>query len=68
MKENMSNIDRIVRILIAVVAAVLYYNGTLTGTIGIVAVVIAVIFVLTSLINTCPLYSIFGISTRKKEG
>lgn len=63
MKANMGGADRIIRILIAVVAAVLYFTGTISETVGIVAMVIAGIFLLTSLISFCPLYTIFGIST-----
>lgn len=63
MKKNMGTADRLVRILVAAVLAFLYYNGTLTGTIGIVALVVAGVFVLTSLISFCPLYSILGIKT-----
>ncbi|MEA5141837.1 YgaP family membrane protein [Arcicella rigui] len=63
MKANMGGADRIIRILIAVVAAVLYFSGTISETVGIVAMVIAGIFLLTSLISFCPLYTIFGINT-----
>ncbi len=63
MKKNMSNTDRIIRIVIAALLVVLYASGTVTGTWGIVSLVVAGIFVLTSLVSFCPLYAIFGIST-----
>lgn len=63
MKKNMGNADRIIRTIIALVIGYLYYNGTLSGTLGIVLVVLAVVFLLTSLISFCPLYTIFGIKT-----
>ena len=63
MKANMGGADRIIRILIAVVAAVLYFSGTISETVGIVAMVVAGIFLLTSLISFCPLYTILGINT-----
>ncbi len=63
MKANMGGADRIIRILIAVVAAVFYFSGTISETVGIVAMVIAGIFLLTSLISFCPLYTILGINT-----
>ena len=63
MKKNMGNADRIVRILLAVVFAALYFTGTVTGTLGLVLVVAAGIFALTSVISFCPLYAILGIST-----
>lgn len=63
MKKNMGNADRIIRVLIAAVLAFLYFNGTISGTLGIVAVVAAVVFVATSLISFCPLYPLLGINT-----
>ncbi len=63
MKKNMGNTDRIIRIVIAALLVVLYATGTVTDTWGIVALVVAGIFVLTSLVSFCPLYTIFGIST-----
>ena len=59
----MGNIDRVVRILLAVVFAALYFTGTVAGTLGLVLVAAAGIFVLTSVISFCPLYPIFGINT-----
>ena len=63
MKPNMGNADRIVRILIAAVVAVLYFTNTVGGTLGLVLLVLAGVFVLTSLVSFCPLYAIFGINT-----
>lgn len=65
MKKNMSSTDRIIRVILAVVMAILYFTGTVTGTVGIVMFVLGGVFVLTSLISFCPLYTIFGISTCK---
>ena len=65
MKRNMSNTDRFIRLVVAAIALVLYFTNTVTGTLGIVLLVVAGIFVLTSLVNFCPLYRIFGISTCK---
>ena len=59
----MGSADRIIRVLIAAVLAFLYFNGTISGTLGIVAVVAAVVFVATSLISFCPLYLLLGINT-----
>jgi hypothetical protein len=67
MKKNMGTTDKIVRILIAIVIAVLYFSGTLSGTLGIVLLALAGIFVLTSFVSFCPLYLPFGISTCKKD-
>jgi hypothetical protein len=67
MKKNMGTIDKVIRILVAVVVAVLYFTHIITGTLGIVLLVLAGVFVLTSLISVCPLYMPFGLSTTKKE-
>lgn len=66
MKKNMGNTDKAVRILLALIAAALYFTGTLPGVLGLVLLAFAAIFVLTSFISFCPLYLPFGISTRKK--
>jgi hypothetical protein len=59
----MGNLDKTLRILLAVVFAVLYFTNTVTGTIGLLLVVLAGVFVVTSLVSFCPLYTIFGINT-----
>lgn len=65
MKKNMGTADKVIRIVIAAIIAYLYFTGVVTGTLGIVLVAFAGIFVLTSLISFCPLYAIFGIKTCK---
>lgn len=69
MKQNMGNVDRIIRILVAAVFAYLYFSGTVTGTLGLVLVILGGIFVLTSLVGFCPLYTLVGLNTcpKKKE-
>jgi len=67
MKKNMGTADRIIRILIAAVLAYLYFSGTVTGTLGIVLIVVAAVFVLTSLVSFCPLYPLLGINTCAKK-
>jgi len=59
----MGSADRIIRILLAAVFAYLYFGGIVTGTWGLVLVILGGVFVLTSLIGFCPLYAPFGIST-----
>ena len=63
MKKNMGLADRMVRILLAVVFAVLYFSNVVTGTLGIVLLVLGGVFLLTSLVSFCPLYTLFGAST-----
>lgn len=63
MKTNMGSVDRIIRVILAIVFAVLYFTGTVTGTFGIILLVLGGVFVVTSLVSSCPLYAIAGIST-----
>ncbi len=67
MKKNMGSIDRILRIVVAAIIAVLYFMKVIDGTLAIILLALAGIFVLTSLISVCPLYLPFGISTKGKE-
>ncbi len=66
MKANMGTADKVIRILVAVVIAALYFMGIITGTLAIILMVLAVVFVATSFLSFCPLYLPFGISTKKK--
>ena len=67
MKKNMGSSDKLIRLAVAIVLIVLYYTGIISGTIGIIVLVLALVFTITSLISFCPLYTLFGISTCKKE-
>jgi hypothetical protein len=65
MKKNMGTADKSIRILAAIVVIGLYLGNVISGTVAIVLLVLAGIFILTSFVSYCPLYSPFGISTRK---
>ena len=65
MKTNMGTIDRSIRTVLAILVGVLYFTGQISGTIAVVLGILAVIFLLTSVISFCPLYAPFGISTRR---
>ncbi len=67
MKKNMGGIDRIIRLILAIVVLVLYLTGNIAGTLAIILGILAVIFFLTSLAGFCPLYVLFNISTTKKK-
>lgn len=67
MKKNMGIFDRTTRILLAIIMGALYFTNTVTGGLGIVLLVLAVIFLLTSFVSFCPLYTFFGFSTRKPK-
>lgn len=63
MTKNMGGTDRIIRTIVAIIALTLYFTGTLTGTVGIVTLVVAGVFLLTSSVSFCPLYTILGLNT-----
>ncbi len=65
MKKNVGFADKIFRVVLAVVIALLYYFDVVGGTLGLVFVILAIILLLTSLLNFCPLYRIFGCNTCK---
>ncbi|MGB7296505.1 MAG: DUF2892 domain-containing protein [Candidatus Aminicenantales bacterium] len=66
MIKNMGSADRIIRVLVAIVIAILFFTKQITGTLGIILGVLAIIFLLTSLVGFCPLYVPFKLSTKKK--
>lgn len=67
MKTNVGSIDKIIRLLIAALGILLYFTHTITGTLGIVVLVIAVLMAVTSLVGFCPLYPILKINTTRKK-
>lgn len=66
MKKNVGNIDQIIRLLLAALISILYLTKILTGTIGIVLLVIAVGLLFTGIFRFCPLYAILGLRTCPK--
>ena len=66
MKQNMGTIDRVIRIILALVVAILYFTGELSGLAAIVLGIFAIVFLLTSLVGVCPLYTVLGIKTTKQ--
>lgn len=67
MKKNMGSTDKLIRFILAAVFIVLYFTNIITGTLGIIALVLAAVFILTSLVSFCPLYAPFGITTCKTK-
>ena len=67
MKKNMGILDKVIRIVIALLLVVLFFTKVISGVLGIILLVVAAVFVLTSLIGVCPLYNPLGIKTTKKE-
>ncbi|GAB4332584.1 MAG: hypothetical protein Kow00127_24330 [Bacteroidales bacterium] len=67
MKANMGSTDRILRLIAGIVLAILYFTNVITGTLGIVLLVVAAVFILTSLVSYCPLYPLLGMNTKEKK-
>ena len=67
MRKNMGNTDRIIRLIIAATFIALYFTDIVTGTAGVLLLILAGILVLTSVIKLCPLYLPFGIKTFAKQ-
>ncbi len=67
MKKNIGTGDRAVRIIAALLIAVLYFLQVISGTTAIVLLVIAGVLMLTALLGFCPLYRILGISSERKK-
>ncbi|MHB1015521.1 MAG: YgaP family membrane protein [Desulfurivibrionaceae bacterium] len=67
MKQNMGTMDRIIRTSLALVVAILYFTDNLSGLAAIVLGIFAVVFLLTSLVGFCPLYTVLGIKTTKDK-
>jgi len=67
MKKNVGSIDKIVRYLLAVIIAVLYFTHVITGTLGIILLALAVVFVVTALLGFCPIWWSVKLSTLKKK-
>ena len=65
MKVNMSGLDRGIRIVIALTIAVLFWQGMIEGVLAYVLIVFAIVFIATSVVSFCPLYTLFGINTCK---
>jgi Inner membrane protein YgaP-like, transmembrane domain len=66
MKKNMGNADRIIRVLLFVLVAVLYLTNVITGILALILGIVAVVLLLTSFVSFCPLYAPFKINTGKK--
>ena len=65
--KNMGNFDRISRTIIALVIITLFYNNVISGTFGIVLIILSIVFIATSFMSFCPLYTIFNFSTKSKK-
>ena len=66
MKSNLGTTDKIVRVMAAIVISILSLTGIINGILSTILLVVAALLVITSLINLCPIYLIFGISTKRE--
>lgn len=67
MKKNMGTVDRVIRTILALLVAILYFTNVISGTAAIILGILGLVFLLTSLVSFCPLYTPFKISTAKKQ-
>lgn len=67
MKKNVGTTDKVIRVLLAAAIVILYFTHVITGTLGIILLILAGILVVTSIFSICPLYLPFGISTREHK-
>jgi hypothetical protein len=67
MKKNMGSADKIIRVLLAIIFAILIFTGTVTGVLAIILGIFGVVFLVTSFMSFCPLYLLFNLSTTKKS-
>ena len=67
MKKNLGMLDRVLRFVVAIIIGYLFFTNQIAGGIGIVLLIIAGVFLVTSLISSCPLYMLLGLSTRKEK-
>lgn len=65
MQNNVGKTDKLIRTIVALIIAALYFTGTIEGTVAAVLGIIAIIFAVTSLIGTCPIYLILKLSSKK---
>jgi hypothetical protein len=66
MKANIGSLDKVIRIFLAIVFAILYITKMVEGTVSIILLVVGGVLLLTSIINFCPLYAIMGLNSNKK--
>jgi len=66
MKKNMGSVDRVIRTLIALVVIVLFLTNAISGTLAVILLILAGVFIITSILSFCPIYFLFGINTLKK--
>jgi len=67
MKTNLSNTDRVIRIILAMVIAALYFTNIISGTLALIVLIVAGVLFLTAIISFCPIYYILHLNSSKKQ-
>lgn len=67
MKKNIGSADKIIRYILAAVLIILFFTKVVTGLLGYILLALAAVLIITSLLNFCPIWALFGVSTGKKE-
>ncbi len=67
MKKNLGNLDRMIRVSIAVLVGILYFTNVISGNLALILMILAGVFILTSLVSFCPIYAPFGLSTCERK-
>ena len=67
MKKNVGTVDKVIRLLVAVTVVILYFTNVISGTLGIILLVLSAVLVVTSIVSICPIWLALGLSTKKKE-
>jgi hypothetical protein len=67
MKANVGLADRVIRIILAIVIGILYFTHVITGTLGIILLILGIVFLITALVSVCPIYLAVGMSTKGKK-
>lgn len=68
MKANLGLLDRVIRVIIAVIFAILFFGGYVTGVFGAILLAIGIVFLMTSLVSFCPIYALFRLKTKQVKG
>ena len=65
--KNVGTIDRVIRVILAVLIIYAFNQEMIEGTIGIALIFLSVVLILTSIFSYCPIYALFKMSTRKQD-
>jgi hypothetical protein len=67
MKKNVGSTDKMIRIGLAILIAILYFTKVISGTLALVLGILAIVFAVTAFLNFCPIWAVLGVNTDKKK-